>query len=366
MKLATHLHASSSIMQLPLALPVLLFAVLLVARCNGDPGPPPGMVLIPGGTFTMGSDEAYAFANEKPAHRVEVAPFYLDVAPVTNAEFARFVEETGYTTVAEQPVDWEKMKLQVPQGTPKPPDEVLQPGALVFRPTDGPVNLRNLGNWWHWTHGASWRHPDGPGSSIDGRGDHPVVQIAFEDAQAYARWAGKRLPTEAEWEFAARGGRESRRYAWGDEERPHGKIMANRWDGDFPYHNTEEDGFAGTSPVGTFPANGYGLHDMGGNVWNWCSDLYRADTFAARASEEKVCCNPQGPDTTADERPLPGDPSPPLVPGAVRRVVKGGSFLCHPDYCESYRPSARRGSDPGTATSDSGFRCAVDAPETPQ
>ncbi len=340
-----------------------LAALLVLTGCQPPSGPPAGMVLIPGGAFTMGSDADYAYPNEKPAHRVEVAPFYLDAKPVTNADFAKFVAATGYTTVAERPVDWEEMKKQLPPGTPKPPDEVLQPGSLVFKPTTGPVDLRNMGNWWHWTHGASWRHPEGPGSTIEGREEHPVVQIAFEDAQAYAQWAGKRLPTEAEWEFAARGGLENQRYAWGDEERPDGKIMANRWTGDFPYRNDAEDGFTGTSPVGSFPANGYGLYDMGGNVWNWCSDLYRADTFAQRAGDAGACCDPQGPETAAGERPLPGDPSPPMVPGAIRRVIKGGSFLCHPDYCESYRPAARRGTEPDTGSSHVGFRCAMDAPK---
>jgi len=342
--------------------PTRLLPLLVLALASCGPRPPAGMAFIPGGVFIMGSDAPYAYANEKPAHRVEVAPFYLDVKPVTNADFAKFVAATGYVTVAERPVDWEEIKKQVPPGTPKPPDEVLQPGSLVFKPTDGPVDLRNMGNWWHWTHGASWRHPEGPGSTIDGRGDHPVVQIAFEDAQAYAKWAGKRLPTEAEWEFAARGGLEGRRYAWGDDERPGGKSMANRWTGDFPYRNDASDGFAGTSPAGAFPANGYGLYDMGGNVWNWCSDLYRNDTFAARAGNEQACCDPQGPETTAGERMLPGDPSPPMVPGAIRRVIKGGSFLCHPDYCESYRPSARRGTEPDTGSGHVGFRCAMDAP----
>jgi formylglycine-generating enzyme required for sulfatase activity len=239
---------------------------------------------------------------------------------------------------------------------------MLAPGSLVFRPTAAPVDLRDISQWWVWTTGASWRHPEGPGSTIEGRENHPVVQIAYEDAQAYAQWAGKRLPTEAEWEFAARGGLESKRYAWGDEENPDGKFMVNRWTGEFPYRNDGKDGFVSTSPVGTFPANGYGLYDMGGNVWNWCSDLYRADTFAARAGNEKACCDPRGPLTAAGETVTPGDPSPPTVPGAERRVTKGGSFLCHPDYCESYRPSARRGTPPDTGSSHVGFRCAMDAP----
>lgn len=319
------------------------------------------MVLVPGGTFTMGSNADYAFANEKPAHRVTVAPFYLDVHPVTNADFAEFVEATGYQTVAERPVDWEELKKQVPSGTPTPPDAMLAPGSLVFRPTTGPVDLRDMSQWWVWTTGASWRHPEGPGSTIEGREDHPVVHIAWEDANAYARWAGKRLPTEAEWEFAARGGLENARYPWGDRENPDGKSTVNRWTGEFPYNNDKKDGFVGTSPVGSFPANAYGLFDMAGNVWNWCSDIYRADTFATRAGDGKACCDPRGPLNAEGETRIPGDPSPAAVPGAERRVTKGGSFLCHPDYCESYRPSARRGTPPDTGSSHVGFRCAKDA-----
>jgi len=343
-----------------------IIALFLVAGCKPATGPmlgpPAGMVLIPGGKFLMGSDAGYAYGNEKPAHRVEVAPFFLDATPVTNADFAKFVGETGYITVAERPVIWEELRKQVPAGTPKPPDEVLQPGSLVFRATAGPVDLRDMGNWWQWTHGASWRHPEGPGSTIEGREDHPVVQVAWEDANAYAKWAGKRLPTEAEWEFAARGGLEGARYAWGGEENPDGQFMVNRWTGEFPYRNDASDGFTGTSPVGSFPANGYGLFDMGGNVWNWCSDLYRSDTFADRANDQHACSDPRGPEAMEGERPVAGDPSPPTVAGAERRVIKGGSFLCHPDYCESYRPSARRGTPPDTGSSHVGFRCAMDAP----
>jgi sulfatase modifying factor 1 len=338
----------------------------LLAGCGPSGQAPAGMVLIPGGVFNMGSDADFAYPNEKPVHRVQVAPFFLDVHPVTNAEFAKFVEATGYKTVAERAVDWEEMKKQLPPGTPKPPEDVLQPGSLVFRPTPGPVDLRDMSQWWVWTNGASWKHPEGEGSSTKGRENHPVVQIAWEDARAYAKWAGKRLPTEAEWEFAARGGHDGWRYAWGGSEKPDGKTMLNRWTGDFPYRNDEGDGFAGTSPVGSFPPNGYGLYDMGGNVWNWCSDLYRADTFAARAGGNAVCCDPKGPASAAGEKPMPGDPSPPTVPGAERRVTKGGSFLCHPSYCESYRPAARRGTSPDTGSSHVGFRCAMDAPSTPE
>ena len=339
-----------------------LLAILI--GCGPSDQGPEGLVLIPGGEFNMGSEANFAFPNEKPVHRVQVAPFFLDVHPVTNAEFAKFVEATGYKTVAERAVVWEEMQKQLPPGTPKPPEEVLQPGSLVFRATSGPVDPRDMSQWWIWTIGASWNHPEGKESSTKGRENHPVVQIAWEDAQAYAKWAGKRLPTEAEWEFAARGAHENRRYAWGDRENPDGKFMLNRWTGDFPYRNDKKDGFVGTAPVGSFPPNDYGLYDMGGNVWNWCSDFYRADTFAARANGNTVCCDPKGPPSAAGEKPMPGDPSPPTVPGAERRVMKGGSFLCNPSYCESYRPSARRGTSPDTGSSHVGFRCAMDAPST--
>lgn len=332
-----------------------------VANAPFEPSPLSGMVRIPAGSFVMGSDESYAFPNEKPAHKVTLNAFYIDINAVTNADFAKFVSATGYVTTAERPVDWEELKKQVPPGTPKPAPEMLQPGSLVFQKTDGPVNLRNIANWWRWTSGASWRHPEGPGSDIKGRENHPVVQVSWEDATAYAKWAGKRLPTEAEWEYAARGGLSGARYAWGNEPRPEGKYMANTWTGEFPYRNDAADGFSGTAPVGSYPANGYGLHDMSGNVWNWCSDVYHGSTFAMRCQDPERCGNPHGPMLTDPESPLPGDPSPPSVPGAERRVTKGGSFLCNPSYCESYRPSARRGTPPDTGTSHVGFRCAQDA-----
>lgn len=322
---------------------------------------PEGMVFIPGGTFVMGCNERYAFANERPAHEIRVSGFYLDVKPVTNRQYSEFVSATNYQTVAERPVDWEQIRRQVLPGTPKPPDNQLAPGSLVFRPTSGEVDLADYSQWWHWTLGACWRCPEGPGSTLDGREDHPVVHIAFEDAEAYAVWAKKRLPTEAEWEFAARGGLVGARYAWGNEERPRGEIRLNRWDGAFPFYNSQEDGFAGTSPVGSFPPNGYGLYDMGGNVWNWCVDRYAADTYAWRADQPRLCIDPRHPPPGAGIDWIPGDPSPPTAPGVERRVIKGGSFLCHPDYCESYRPSARRGVPPDSGTSHIGFRCALSA-----
>jgi sulfatase modifying factor 1 len=317
---------------------------------------PSGMVLIPGGEFTMGSDLPGSRANEKPVLKVRLDGFWIDEHDVTNAEFRKFVEATGYKTTAERPVDWEELKKQVPAGTPKPSDEMLKPGSLVFAPTDGPVDLREMNGWWRWTIGANWQHPEGPGSNLEGREQHPVVQVSWDDAVAYAKWVGKRLPTEAEWEYAARGGLDGKRFSWGDEFKPGGKFMTNTWTGAFPYRNTKEDGFIGTSPVKTFPPNGYGLYDMSGNVWNWVSDWYRVDTHA-RMKLEPSCHNPQGPKTSYN----PGHPE-----QTQERVTKGGSFLCHVDYCESYRPAARRGTPPDTGMSHIGFRCALSPAEHSQ
>ncbi len=311
----------------------------------------PGMVWIAGGEFTMGSEREESRRNEQPVHKVSVDGFYLDEHDVTNAEFQKFVEATHYLTTAERAVDWEELKKSLPAGTPKPDPEKLAPGSMVFKPTDAPVDLNRMENWWRWAQGASWRHPEGPESAIDSRMDHPVVQVSWYDAEAYAKWAGKRLPTEAEWEFAARGGLEGKRFAWGDEFKPSGKFMANTWTGDFPYRNSAEDGFAGTSPVKTYPPNGYGLYDMGGNVWNWVSDWYRPDAHVQMAAEPS-CHNPKGPTASWS----PGRPY-----QTEERVTKGGSFLCNPDYCESYRPSARRGTPPDTGMSHIGFRCAASA-----
>jgi formylglycine-generating enzyme len=307
------------------------------------------MVWIPPGEFAMGTDDPKSMQNERPAHRVRVDGFWMDEHDVSNAEFRRFVDATSYVTTAERPVDWEELKKQLPPGTPKPDKSKLLPGSLVFTPPDHAVPFNSMAGWWTWTTGASWQHPEGPGSSLDGRDDHPVVHISYDDAVAYATWVGKRLPTEAEWEYAARGGLEGRRFAWGDELLPNGKHMANIFQGDFPYRNTAEDGFAGTSPVKSFPPNGYGLYDMAGNVWQWCSDLYRADAHEQSAAKD-LCDNPAGPRDAFD-------PSEPSAPFAPRHVIKGGSFLCHVSYCESYRPSARRGRPPDTGSSHVGFRC---------
>ncbi|MHA3771835.1 formylglycine-generating enzyme family protein [Verrucomicrobiota bacterium sgz303538] len=328
-----------------------VLGVILLTAVHASATAPEGMVWISGGEFTMGSELPGTRRNEQPAHKVTVDGFWIDAHDVTNAEFRKFVEATGYKTTAERPVDWEEIKKQVPPGTPKPPAEMLLPGSLVFTPPAGVVDLREMNAWWQWVHGADWRHPEGPGSNIEGRDDHPVVQVSWYDAVAYAKWAGKRLPTEAEWEFAACGGLQGKRFAWGDEFKPGGKFMANTWTGKFPYQNTKEDGFERTSPVKSFPPNGYGLFDMGGNVWNWTSDLYRADAHLLMAKEPS-CHNPQGPTTTWN----PGHPN-----QGEERVTKGGSFLCHIDYCESYRPAARRGTPPDTGMSHIGFRCAKSA-----
>jgi sulfatase modifying factor 1 len=338
----------------------------------GNPGPAPaapgpvaapttppslthGMAWIPGGEFTMGSTDPLARPDEKPLHRVRVRGFWMDATEVTNAQFAAFVKATGYTTVAERPVDWEELKKQVPPGTPKPDAAMLQPGSLVFTPPSQPVSTDRAAAWWTWTPGASWKHPTGPGSSIEGRDSHPVVHIAHQDAVAYAKWAGKRLPTEAEWEFAARGSLDNAVNVWGNQ--PVDASRCNIWQGRFPNLNTAEDGFAGTAPVRSFPANGYGLYDMAGNVWEWCADLYRPDTYArqllAAGGPAEVIDNPTGPSRSLDPRN-------PHAPES--RVHRGGSFLCNDSYCASYRPSGRMAAPPDTAMSHLGFRCVADAP----
>jgi sulfatase modifying factor 1 len=285
-----------------------------------------GMVEIPAGRFTMGSEDFYP--EERPVHDVDLDGFRIDANPVTVREFRRFVRDTGYVTVSERPLDPE----QYPDADPA----LLVPGSLVFHPTRGPVDLRDYRSWWSYVPGACWHRPEGPGSDTYTRANHPVTHIAHEDAAAYADWAGKALPTEAEWERAARGGLEGATYAWGDEPLPDGTPMANTWQGEFPWQNTLDDGFAGTSPVGSFPPNGYGLHDVCGNVWEWTTDWFAGDHTAPAP-----CCGP----SRSDDGEIP------------RRVIKGGSHLCAPSYCLRYRPAARQGEAIDTSTSHIGFRC---------
>jgi formylglycine-generating enzyme required for sulfatase activity len=308
------------------------------------------MVWIPGADFTMGTDEELSYAPERPAHRVRVDGYWIDETEVTNDQFRSFVEATGYVTTAERPPEWDQLKHQVPPGTPKPHDSMLVAASLVFSPPDHPVSLANHAAWWLWVAGANWRHPEGTGSSVAGRSDHPVVHVSWEDAQAYAKWASKRLPTEAEWEFAARGGLKSARYAWGDEFQPDGQWMANTWQGHFPDQNSGEDGSVGTASVRSFPPNGYGIFEMTGNVWEWCSDWYDSELYSRRTGP-RVVDNPFGPGQYHDPR----------EPYAAKRVNKGGSFLCTKDYCSNYRPSARRGTDWDTGMSHLGFRCVMTA-----
>ena len=302
----------------------------------------------------MGSDAAHAMANEHPAHRVRVDGFWMDDHPVTNAEFERFVAATGYVTTAEKAPDWEELKQQVPPGTPKPDASVLVPGSAVFVPPRGPVPLTDVSAWFQWTPGASWRHPEGPASSIDSRTAHPVVHVSWDDAAAYATWAGKALPTEAEWEFAARGGLEGKRFNWGDDERPGDRHMANTFQGDFPYRQTAEDGFSGTSPVKSFPANGYGLYDMAGNVWEWTSDWY--EPRGSDPAVKSCCLSSVNPRITSPEKSY--DPRQPQF-RIPRKVVKGGSHLCAPNYCFRYRPAARQPQMIDTGMGHIGFRCVA-------
>ena len=310
-----------------------------------------GMVWIPGGEFMMGSDAPEAKPIEKPAHRVQVDGFWLDAAPVTNAQYKAFVDATGYVTVAEKAPTLEEIMAQVPPGTPPPPPAALVPAALVFMTPTTPVDMNNLRNWWRWVPGANWRHPQGPESSIEGKEDHPVVHIAWEDAAAYAAWAGKRLPTEAEWEIAARGGSEDTNYTWGNEPFDETMPRANLWHGRFPYESTKDNGTYGTTPVRSFPPNPYGLFDMAGNVWEWCSDYYSASYYGEEA-KKGVSVNPQGPTKSND----------PLDPFSEKRMQRGGSFLCHKSYCEGYRVSARMRTSVDTGMSHTGFRCAKSQP----
>ena len=311
-------------------------------------GPPPGaapapnMSWIPGGEFLMGSEEFYP--EERPSRRVAVDGFWMDEHPVTASDFRRFARETKYVTVAERPLD--------PADYPDADPELLVPGSLVFHKTAGPVPLDDVRHWWDYVPGAYWKRPGGPGTTVNGRDRHPVVHVAPEDAEAYATWAGKELPSEAEWEYAARGGLDGAAFVWGDEQFPGGEAAANTWQGEFPWQNRKLDGHEGTSPVGSFPANGYGLYDMAGNVWEWTTDFFALHS----ADDERPCCVPRNPRVTTPEASHAlGQP----VEQIPRRVIKGGSHLCAPNYCLRYRPAARQGEAVDTSTGHIGFRCIV-------
>jgi formylglycine-generating enzyme required for sulfatase activity len=307
-----------------------------------------GMVLIPGGSFEMGGDNEQASADEYPKHKVTVDAFYIDITEVTNAQFQKFVDATGYITTAERKPDWEELKKAVPPGTPKPADSLLVAASLVFRQSSGPVDLNDYMQWWSWVAGANWKHPEGPESSIRGKENYPVVQVSWYDAMAYCKWAGKRLPTEAEWEFAARGGLINNIYPWGNEQLNAGAPKANSWEGKFPYLNEQRDGFLKYAPVKTYTCNRYGLFDMAGNVWEWCSDWYDQDYYQSAA--KNISVNPAGPPKSYDAQ----DPYTP------KKVLRGGSFLCNDSYCSGYRVARRMKSSPDTGLEHTGFRCVKD------
>ena len=311
----------------------------------------PGMIFVPGGTFAMGSDRFYP--EEMPVRQVRVDPFWIDETPVTNREFRVFVEATGYRTLAEIAPD--------PRDYPGMTADMARAGSLVFEKTAGPVDLEDFSQWWRFRFGADWRHPTGPDSSLDGLDDHPVVHVAYDDALAYAQWAGKTLPSEAQWEFAARGGHDGLDYAWGDELAPGGRMLANYWQGIFPFSNTRLDGWERTSPVRSFPHNDFGLYDMIGNVWEWTRDWY-ALPEAARKKKPSACCtieNPRG-----GRKGASFDPHAPGVK-VGRKVLKGGSHLCALNFCRRYRPAARHPQSIDSATSHIGFRC-VNPPDDPK
>lgn len=287
--------------------------------------------------------------DARPIHRVYVDGFWMDRTEVTNAEFARFVEATGYVTVAERPLR--------PEDYPGVPQEKLVSGSVVFSPPTQAVPLNNPLLWWRYVPGTNWRHPNGPGSSLSGREKYPVVHIAYEDAAAYAAWAGKRLPTEAEWEFAARGGLTGQNFPWGNELNPDGRWMANIWEGEFPHKNTGADGYTGAAPVASFPPNLYGLHDMAGNVWEWCSDWYRPDAYAMQAADSPLARNPQGPTKEQSYDPM--------EPGTLKRVQRGGSFLCTDQYCTRYLVGARGKGAIDTSSDHVGFRCVKSPGNSP-
>ncbi len=308
-----------------------------------------GMVWIKAGTFMMGGDNSQALEDEYPKHKVTVDGFWMDTTEVTNAQFAEFVKATGYITTAERKPEWNDLKKQLPPNTPKPDDSLLVAASLVFDPPKHPVSLNDYSQWWEWKKGANWRHPHGPGSNIKGKETFPVVHVSWFDAIAYCKWANKRLPTEAEWEWAARGGLKNQVYPWGNEPVDEGKPKANTWQGHFPDLNTVKDKFYYLAPVASFAANGYGLYDMAGNVWEWCADYYKNNYYSTINKPEGVK-DPKGPADSYD----------PDEPYAKKRVIRGGSFLCNDSYCTGYRVARRMKSTEDSGMEHLGFRCVED------
>ena len=304
-----------------------------------------GMVFIKGGEFMMGGDNSQADADEFPKHKVVVNDFWMDEHEITNAQFATFVKATAYITTAEQKPDWEELKKQLPPNTPKPDISALVAASLVFTPPNKAVDLKDYSQWWTWVEGANWQHPEGPDSNIKGKENYPVVHISWDDAMDFCKWAGKRLPTEAEWEYAARGGAQNKIYPWGNEHISEGKAKANSWEGNFPNQNTVKDGFNALAPVKSFTANGFKLYDMGGNVWEWCADWYRNDYYQTFKNNKAI--NPQGPTDSCD-------PEEPYTP---KKVARGGSFMCNDSYCSGYRVARRMKSSKDSGLSNMGFRC---------
>lgn len=319
-----------------------------------------GMVKITGGVFDMGGDIPLGFedmpktalpqGDELPKHKVQLSDFWMDEHEVTNAQFREFVEATGYITTAERPIDWDELKKQLPPGTPKPPDEDLLPGSLVFNYAEKKASKDNLANWWSYVKGANWRQPKGPGSSIEGLDNYPVVHVSWYDAEAYARWAGKRLPTEAEYEYAMRGGLNNQMYPWGNSKTDEGVYYTNHLQGEFPYSNTKDDGFEFLAPVKSFPANGYGLYDIAGNVWEWTNDWYSAKYYYELEQSGSIAINPQGPEEGFE-----------VQNNFVKnKSLKGGSFLCNDSWCSGYRNARRMRNTPDTSMEHVGFRCVKD------
>lgn len=337
----------------------ILFIILLNQSCKNQTqikkeeqiSQIPGMVWIPGGIYDMGASDSdrMVLSHEKPKHTVKVDGFYMDETEVTNAQFSKFIKATNYITTAERPVDWDLIKQQLPPGTLKPHDSLLLPGSLLFKKTKESVpNLYDFSQWWRWTNGANWKQPEGKGSSIDGKDNHPVVHVSYEDAMAYCNWAGRRLPTEAEWEFAARGGKQDKIYFWGDLTDKLSSYV-NSWEGEFPVDNTQADGFEKSAPVKTYPPNGYGLYEISGNVWEWTSDWYSSQYYQY-CKENSITNNPKGPNEAFN----------PNNPYIDERVIRGGSFLCNASYCASYRVSSRMATDPNTSLEHLGFRTVMD------